>query len=88
MLPDVGFEIAQVELEVDDLLLGFSDGVPDARNPEGKRFTKEKFLALLAQSGDQSVEATLERIDAALFAHIATADQFDDITMLAARRLS
>jgi sigma-B regulation protein RsbU (phosphoserine phosphatase) len=86
MLPDVGFEIAQVTLEVGDLLLAYSDGVPDARSPEGKWFTKEKFLALLAQPGDPSVEATLERIDAALFDHIATADQFDDITMLAVRR--
>jgi len=85
ILPGVNYEIEQVKLEPGDLLLAFSDGVPDARNPEGRRFTIDNFFALLTQPFP-SVEALLERIDSALLAHVATADPFDDITMLAVRR--
>lgn len=86
MLPNMDFDIQQVTLEPGDLLMAFSDGVPDARNPDGKRFTVEGLWSLLEQS-DPSVVALLDRIEAALRAHIADADQFDDITMLAARRM-
>ena len=86
MLPDMDFDIQQVTLEPGDLLMTFSDGVPDARNPDGERFTVEGLWSLLEQS-DPSVVALLDRIEAALRAHIADADQFDDITMLAARRI-
>jgi sigma-B regulation protein RsbU (phosphoserine phosphatase) len=86
MLPNMDFDIQQVTLEPGDLLMAFSDGVPDARNPDGERFTVEGLWSLLEQS-DPSVVALLDRIEAALRAHIADADQFDDITMLAARRM-
>jgi sigma-B regulation protein RsbU (phosphoserine phosphatase) len=85
MLPDMDFDIQQVTLEPGDLLMTFSDGVPDARNPDGERFTVEGLWSLLEQSAP-SVVALLDRIEAALRAHIADADQFDDITMLAVRR--
>lgn len=85
MLPDVDFDVQQATLEPGDLLMAFSDGVPDARNPDGKRFTVEGLFSLLKQS-DPSVAALLERIEATLRAYIADAEQFDDITMLAVRR--
>jgi len=44
------------------------------------------MLELLAQPVD-SASTLLERFDSHLQAHIASADQFDDITMLAARRI-
>ena len=85
MLPGSNYDIEQVKLEPGELLMAFSDGVPDARNPEGKRFLLDNLFPLLAQSYP-SVEAMLDQVQTSLFAHIATADQFDDITMLAVRR--
>ena len=85
IFPDSSFDIEQVKLEPGDLLIGYSDGVPDAQNPDGKRFTEEHFLSLLEQPFP-SVVALLDHIESNLFAHIADADQFDDITMLAVRR--
>lgn len=87
MLPHMDFDIQQVTLEPGDLLMAFSDGVPDARNADGERFTVESLWSLLEQPAP-SVVALLDRIEAALRAHIADADQYDDITMLAVRRAS
>jgi sigma-B regulation protein RsbU (phosphoserine phosphatase) len=87
MLPNMDFDIQQITLEPGDLLMAFSDGVPDARNPEGERFTLERLWLLLEQSAP-SVTALLDRIEAALRAHIADVDQYDDITMLAVQRVT
>ena len=85
MLPDMDFDIEQVSLEPGDILMTFTDGVTDARDPNGKFFSKEGLLSLLEQPVP-SAAALLDRIEASLQAHIADADQFDDITMLAVRR--
>ncbi len=81
------FGFQQVTLEPGDLLLAYSDGVPDARDPAGNRFTQERLLSLLEQPAP-SAAALLERIRANVWDHIGGAEQFDDITMLAARRLT
>jgi len=60
--------------------------VPDARNPAGKFFTEKGLLALL-EKPDGTATAVLDRIDTTVRTHIAEADQFDDITMLAVRRI-
>lgn len=85
MLPGMDFDILQVILEPGDTLMTFTDGVTDARDPNGKLFSKEGLLSLLEQPAS-SAAALIDRIAASLQAHIADADQFDDITMLAVRR--
>ncbi|MCB0164953.1 MAG: SpoIIE family protein phosphatase [Anaerolineae bacterium] len=85
MLPDMAFDIQQAKLEPGDLLFAFSDGVTDARSPDKKFFKEQGVLPLLSQPTD-SAAALLARFETSLRAHISTADQFDDITMLAVRR--
>lgn len=86
MMPDSIFQIERVILEPGDTLMVFTDGVTDARDPNGMLFTKER-LAMLWEEPADSASALLDRVEANLRAHIADADQFDDITMLAVRRI-
>ncbi len=86
LFPDLEFRIEQVELEPGDILLAFTDGVIDARDPARERYAERRLLSL-AQAPAASAAALLDRIQADLDDHIAGADQFDDITMLAVRRL-
>jgi sigma-B regulation protein RsbU (phosphoserine phosphatase) len=85
IMPNRNFGIDQVQLEPGDILIAYSDGVTDARNPASKFFSEEKLLSLL-QEPAPSATAVLDRIEASVYAHIADADQFDDITMLAVHR--
>jgi sigma-B regulation protein RsbU (phosphoserine phosphatase) len=87
MLAGMDFQSRQIELEPGDLLFTFTDGVLDARDPAGKTFTETRLLPLVQQPVPTAA-TLLERLEAALNAYIAGADQFDDITMLAARRLA
>jgi sigma-B regulation protein RsbU (phosphoserine phosphatase) len=86
LMANADFDIQQTKLEPGDILFAFSDGVTDARSPNKKFFKERSLLPLLAQPV-ASAAALLSRVEASLKAHIANADQFDDITMLAARRV-
>ena len=81
------FDFLQVTLEPGDLLLVCSDGVPGARNPHRERFTRQALMSLV-QEPSPSAARLLERITAGVRDHMADAERYDDITMLAARRVS
>jgi two-component system response regulator len=87
MMPDAVYTIGEAQLEPGDILFGYSDGVTDARNPAGKMFTEKQMLALLQKKPAKSAEELLMRFKTALTEHIDIADQYDDITMIAVRRL-
>jgi sigma-B regulation protein RsbU (phosphoserine phosphatase) len=87
MLPQVKFRIQQIELEPGDTLLGYTDGVTEAKSPTSKFFTEERLVKILEHpEPDTTATQLLDRIDRDLMEHIADADQFDDITMIAVRR--
>lgn len=87
MMPDTQYTMGEAHLEPGDILFGYSDGVTDARNPAGKMYGEKNMLALLQQKPIESVEELLLRVKSTLTEHISTADQYDDITMIAVRRI-
>ena len=87
MMPDAHYTIGEAQLEPGDILFGYSDGVTDARNPAGKMFGEKNMLALLQQKPAVSAQELLMRVKTVVSEHISTADQYDDITMIAVRRL-
>jgi serine phosphatase RsbU (regulator of sigma subunit)/HAMP domain-containing protein len=82
MMPNVQFKVRQVHLKPEDILIGYTDGVTDARSPEGTFFTSQRLLALLKQPATTATEL-VECIKQAVISHVGSAPQFDDITMLA-----
>lgn len=84
MIPDVKYKVQQIQLEPGDLLMTYTDGVPEAHSPDGTFFTDQQLLSLVEQPAS-SAQEIIDRIDTKLRAHIADREQFDDITMLAVR---
>jgi sigma-B regulation protein RsbU (phosphoserine phosphatase) len=85
LLPGSVFDIGQVQLDRGDTLFLYTDGVTEAKDADGAFFTEERMLAALAAPADGAT-AFLERIDNELHDHVGTAEQFDDITMMALHR--
>jgi serine phosphatase RsbU (regulator of sigma subunit) len=83
---DMAFKIRQTQLEPGDIFFAFTDGVIDALDPSGEMFTRERLASLLARP-HSAAPALLDQVEADLRAHVAGANQFDDITMLAVQRL-
>jgi phosphoserine phosphatase RsbU/P len=87
MIPGASYRIAEATIEAGETLFTYTDGVPEAKDPAGHFFGNEQMLAVLHQEKPQSSQELLSRMTAALKNHMQDAVQFDDITMLAVRRL-
>ena len=88
LFPQARFELQRCALRAGDLLLAYSDGLPDSRNPAGEPFGKQRIEALLAAAGSQACSARglLESVRKAVEEHCNGAEQFDDLTLLALKR--
>lgn len=86
ILVGADFAVEEVTIAPGELLLGYTDGVTDARSATRERFGPKRLLACV---GGQpfGAGAVVERIDEALAAHAGDAEQFDDYTLLAAYRM-
>jgi sigma-B regulation protein RsbU (phosphoserine phosphatase) len=85
MMPDMQFNTQEIILDPGDMLVGYTDGVTEARSPADELFTRSRLRALLEQ---QVISASdvLERVKASLFSFIDVAPRSDDVTMLAVQR--
>jgi len=84
--PNIVFKIQQSRLEAGDILLGYTDGVVEANASDGEFFTMERLVATLEAPASSAADL-LDRIADSLQVHIGEADQFDDVTLLAIRRI-
>jgi len=102
MLPDMMFETGKAILDPGDTLVVFTDGITEAFDSEGKLYTKERLFQLLSDSNPEcvillkterseifaiSARDLIARIESDLREHTAGAEQSDDITLLAVRRV-
>lgn len=85
MMSDITFNCKQIYLEEGDILFGNTDGVTDARSIT-REFYHDKRLNAILQQPFNSAQSLVNTIKDSVLEHIGTADQFDDITMLAIRR--
>jgi serine phosphatase RsbU (regulator of sigma subunit) len=85
ILTDASFRVAEAELLEGDLFLAFTDGVPDTENKHAQEFGRKWITEV---SPDQSATSVLHHVETELHKHMAGADQFDDITLLAVRRVN
>lgn len=87
MMAQRKFKVRQVMLAAGDILLGYTDGVTDAHAPDGQHYSSSRFRNFLEGLQLQSAADLLQACEVELFNYIQEAQQFDDITMLAVRRI-
>jgi len=86
MLPNLDFKIGEVLLEANDILVAYTDGVTEAKSETGAFFSKEKLVKVM-ENPHASAKELMEDIQTLLGEHIGMAEQFDDITLLALKRI-
>jgi predicted permease len=82
MFPEMAYEEATVELYPGDVLLVFTDGVPEAHNPESEEFGDERLQQLLRQTAHLPADEISARISAEMKDWIRDAEQYDDLTFI------
>lgn len=87
VLPDGVFSLGYAQMEPGDILFMYTDGVSEARGPEGGFLGEQRMLTLLAEPAPDG-RALLDRMDQAVRVHTGQAEQHDDVTMMALHRKS
>ena len=84
--PNVSFVVNQIQLEDDDIIFVYTDGVTDAQDQSGAMFGYERLCELLIKpfrSASHLVNQVVSGINDFSFG----AEQYDDITILAIRKM-
>lgn len=81
-MPDSRYNVQQINLEPGDVLVGYTDGVTEARSPGDEAFSRKRLQTLLEQPFSTASDV-LERVKSDLFSFIDIAPRHDDVTMLA-----
>ena len=86
LFPNSAYDVGNIQFEPDDMLIGYTDGVTEARSPEDELFTRNRLRSLIEQPFNSATEL-LEGIKNNLFSFIDIAPRGDDVTMLAVQRV-
>jgi phosphoserine phosphatase RsbU/P len=78
------YTVGHVVLAPGDSLFLYTDGVTEARGPDGTFFGFGRMIEAVRSAKESPVEL-VDTVDAAVRAHTGSAEQHDDITMLAVR---
>lgn len=77
-----------VSLQPGDTLLVYSDGIPEAMNPNGEFFGVERVESILRERTTQSAREISDAFVDAVKKYADTAPQSDDITIMVIKRLA
>ena len=83
--PKLELESNAVEIDPGDLLLLYSDGLPEAIDKNGNDFGYERMRTLLEKGG--AAEEVHHRIRLALDRHLGTSEPEDDFSLVVLRRM-
>lgn len=82
---DAPYGEGDVALAQGDLLVAFTDGVTEARDPDGHEFGEGRLLDVVSANRRADAQAVLDAVRAALDAFVADAPTHDDCTLVVAR---
>lgn len=85
LFPEARYEVGTVQLESGDLLLGYTDGVTEAKNEANEQFSEDRLIEILRRSAGTAA-SVLSGIVNEVGHFTGSAPQHDDITLLALKR--
>jgi sigma-B regulation protein RsbU (phosphoserine phosphatase) len=86
VIKDAQFSVKEMRINKDDMLLAFTDGLPDTKNEDDEFFrTEYLFAALSDQKGSPST--LLENLEAQMLQFSGETNQYDDVTLIAVKRV-
>jgi sigma-B regulation protein RsbU (phosphoserine phosphatase) len=75
-----------VRLGAGDLLIIYSDGIPDANNQFDQPFGESRFVSLVRQFRDQPAAVIIDKIVEAVQEHESGTERLDDLTLVVVKR--
>jgi sigma-B regulation protein RsbU (phosphoserine phosphatase) len=88
MFEGMAWKQAEVQINPGDVLMLYSDGVPEAQNSTPEEFGDDRFIKVGQANMGRPAAEIKEAILTSLYDFVAGAPQFDDITLLVLKRES
>jgi sigma-B regulation protein RsbU (phosphoserine phosphatase) len=85
--PQATYQEQRLELNTNDMVFVYSDGLTEARNESGAFFGEQKILDLLPQLATYSPQQIGDRLLAEIDRFVGDARTYDDITIAILKRL-
>ena len=86
MLPQIEPELGRTKLEPGDLLVMYTDGLSETRNPEGDEFEEARIVEIMREHRDKKARDLLGRLVAGVRVFAAGQGLADDLTLVVAKR--
>jgi len=87
LFPDVQYEEFTISTRTGDLLIFFSDGIPDAENAKGDMFGTDRLAKVLKAQRQPTATSTVDAILKAVSDFQSGTEHFDDETVVVLRAL-
>ena len=81
-MEDMVYSEYELTLRPGDRLFVYTDGVPEATDPDEQLFGTDRMLTALNTDPTANPETTLKNVRMSVNAFVREAEQFDDLTML------
>ncbi len=85
IIEDVSFSVAEMDMEKGDMLVAFTDGLPDALNEVNESYGTDPVLTN-AGSQPENTRILCDAISEDVQHFIGNAEQFDDVTLMVIKR--
>ncbi|HXW05141.1 MAG TPA: ADOP family duplicated permease [Vicinamibacterales bacterium] len=87
LFPEMSYEEGTVQLQAGDVIVAFTDGVPEALNEAGEEFGEARLKELLRQILHLTAPEIAATLTGALRSWIGGAPQYDDLTVVVIKTL-
>jgi serine phosphatase RsbU (regulator of sigma subunit) len=81
MISDITYETVDIALVRGNLLVCYTDGIPEAFNAADEQFGDERLLRMIAEKTDLGPSALIDEYRRAVISFAAGRPQYDDITL-------
>jgi phosphoserine phosphatase RsbU/P len=82
LLENCVYKNSTIELSSGDVLVAYTDGLSEARNPEGEELSEERLTQIVVDNADLPADEMRERIIASVRGWQRDAPQHDDMTIV------
>jgi len=87
VLTDTLYTQQIVRFEPGDFMLLYTDGVVDAESPQGEPFGTSRLQSVVIENRNETAAEMIQALEDSLAVHVGDHEPFDDVTILAIKRL-
>lgn len=83
----INYEVGKIELDTEDIIIFYTDGVTEAMNITGDEFGENKLIETLNENKNKSSNEILDNIKDSIMEFTKDTAQYDDITLIVLKKV-